>query len=155
MFAADHGLAAHGAVSEEVAGAMAQGARRAGFDEVILYFNVGLKPHAMVKDQMQRFMEQIAPAGPVYQAGTLSGNPLAMAAGLATLALLREQDAYDRLEATSSAASGRPSYISSSRRRMFASSALTVARVASTSSGTLRMSSMAPAPPVAKAASAT
>ena len=35
-------------------------------------------------------MEQIAPAGPVYQAGTLSGNPLAMAAGLATLEILRE-----------------------------------------------------------------
>ena len=33
-------------------------------------------------------MEQIAPAGPVYQAGTLSGNPLAMAAGLATLDVL-------------------------------------------------------------------
>src|SRR4051812_36406554 len=34
----------------------------AGIAEVILYFNYGLKPHAMVKDQMQRFMEQIAPA---------------------------------------------------------------------------------------------
>jgi alkanesulfonate monooxygenase SsuD/methylene tetrahydromethanopterin reductase-like flavin-dependent oxidoreductase (luciferase family) len=33
----------------------------AGFDEVILYFNVGLKPHAQVKDEMARFMEQIAP----------------------------------------------------------------------------------------------
>ena len=33
----------------------------AGFDEVILYFNVGLKPHAMVKDEMARFMEQVAP----------------------------------------------------------------------------------------------
>ena len=38
-------------------------------------------------------MEQIAPAGSVYQAGTLSGNPLATAAGLATLALL-DADAY-------------------------------------------------------------
>jgi glutamate-1-semialdehyde 2,1-aminomutase len=45
-------------------------------------------------------MERLAPAGDVYQAGTLSGNPLAMAAGLATLALLREPGAYDRLEAT-------------------------------------------------------
>jgi alkanesulfonate monooxygenase SsuD/methylene tetrahydromethanopterin reductase-like flavin-dependent oxidoreductase (luciferase family) len=33
----------------------------AGFDEVILYFNVGLKPHAQVKDEMVRFMEQVAP----------------------------------------------------------------------------------------------
>jgi len=34
----------------------------AGFDEVILYFNVGLKPHAMVKEEMARFVEQVAPA---------------------------------------------------------------------------------------------
>ena len=33
----------------------------AGFAEVILYFNVGLKPHARVKDEMQRFMEEVAP----------------------------------------------------------------------------------------------
>jgi glutamate-1-semialdehyde 2,1-aminomutase len=43
-------------------------------------------------------MERIAPAGDVYQAGTLSGNPLATAAGLATLGLLNE-DAYRRLDA--------------------------------------------------------
>ena len=44
-------------------------------------------------------MEQIAPAGPVYQAGTLSGSPPAMAAGCAALDVLREQPAlYDRLE---------------------------------------------------------
>ena len=48
-------------------------------------------------------MERLAPVGDVYQAGTLSGNPLAMAAGLATLELLREPGAYERLEATSSA----------------------------------------------------
>ncbi|MDX6549942.1 MAG: glutamate-semialdehyde -aminomutase [Gaiellales bacterium] len=48
-------------------------------------------------------MERLAPAGDVYQAGTLSGNPLAMAAGLVTLALLREPGAYDRLEQTSAA----------------------------------------------------
>src|SRR5207253_5345604 len=48
-------------------------------------------------------MERLAPGGDVYQAGTLSGNPLAMAAGLATLELLREPDAYQRLEKTSSA----------------------------------------------------
>jgi len=46
-------------------------------------------------------MEQLAPLGPVYQAGTLSGNPVAMAAGAATLNLLLADDgaAYDRLEA--------------------------------------------------------
>ena len=33
----------------------------AGFSEVILYFNVGLKPHPQVKDEMARFMEQVAP----------------------------------------------------------------------------------------------
>src|ERR1043165_1896911 len=43
-------------------------------------------------------MEQIAPAGPVYQAGTLSGNPLAMTAGLATLRRLRDRAIYERLE---------------------------------------------------------
>ena len=35
---------------------------KAGFDEVILYFNLGLKPHAQVKDEMSRFMEDVAPA---------------------------------------------------------------------------------------------
>jgi len=44
-------------------------------------------------------MERVAPAGDVYQAGTLSGNPLATAAGLATLRLL-DAAAYARLEAT-------------------------------------------------------
>src|SRR6059058_3364315 len=43
-------------------------------------------------------MEQVAPAGPVYQAGTLSGNPLAMTAGLATLRRLRDRSVYERLE---------------------------------------------------------
>src|SRR5262249_31877266 len=44
-------------------------------------------------------MAFVSPAGPVYQAGTLSGNPLAMAAGLATLRVLRDEPPYDRLEA--------------------------------------------------------
>jgi glutamate-1-semialdehyde 2,1-aminomutase len=44
-------------------------------------------------------MDHVAPSGPVYQAGTLSGNPLAVAAGLATLERLRSGEAYDRLEA--------------------------------------------------------
>jgi glutamate-1-semialdehyde 2,1-aminomutase len=45
-------------------------------------------------------MEQIAPLGPVYQAGTLSGNPVAVAAGLATLALTEAPGFYDALEGT-------------------------------------------------------
>ncbi len=48
-------------------------------------------------------MEMIAPAGPVYQAGTLSGNPLAVSAGIATLKLLAKPGAYDTLEATGAA----------------------------------------------------
>jgi glutamate-1-semialdehyde 2,1-aminomutase len=43
-------------------------------------------------------MEQVAPAGPVYQAGTLSGNPLAMTAGLTTLRRLRDRAVYERLD---------------------------------------------------------
>ncbi|CAH1225301.1 Glutamate-1-semialdehyde 2,1-aminomutase [Paenibacillus auburnensis] len=45
----------------------------------------------------REIMEQIAPSGPIYQAGTLSGNPLAMAAGYSTLKLLTPE-VYDRLE---------------------------------------------------------
>ncbi|WP_348674142.1 glutamate-1-semialdehyde 2,1-aminomutase, partial [uncultured Abyssibacter sp.] len=44
-------------------------------------------------------MEQLAPTGPVYQAGTLSGNPLATAAGLATLQALQAPGFYEALEA--------------------------------------------------------
>lgn len=44
-------------------------------------------------------MDKLAPLGPVYQAGTLSGNPLAMAAGIAQLRLLDELDPYARLDA--------------------------------------------------------
>lgn len=45
----------------------------------------------------REIMEQIAPSGPIYQAGTLSGNPLAMTAGFSTLSLLTPE-VYDRLE---------------------------------------------------------
>jgi glutamate-1-semialdehyde 2,1-aminomutase len=45
-------------------------------------------------------MERIAPLGPVYQAGTLSGNPVAVAAGLATLAATEAPGFYDRLAAS-------------------------------------------------------
>src|SRR4051812_27351249 len=53
----------------------------------------------------QRFMDMLAPLGPVYQAGTLSGNPLAMAAGIATIGYLQEHAAevYAKLETTSKA----------------------------------------------------
>jgi glutamate-1-semialdehyde 2,1-aminomutase len=43
-------------------------------------------------------MQQIAPSGPIYQAGTLSGNPVAMAAGLATLELVQAPGFYESLE---------------------------------------------------------
>ncbi len=48
-------------------------------------------------------MDHLAPVGPVYQAGTLSGNPVAMAAGIATLELLRQPGFYESLETTSAA----------------------------------------------------
>ncbi|MGI6648526.1 MAG: glutamate-1-semialdehyde 2,1-aminomutase [Bacillota bacterium] len=46
----------------------------------------------------REIMESIAPNGPVYQAGTLSGNPLAMAAGIATLEVLKQPGFYEELE---------------------------------------------------------
>ena len=91
------------------------------FDEVISGFRVseggaqelfGIQPDLTVFGKIiggglpaaayggpRSLMEMIAPAGDVYQAGTLSGNPLAVAAGLATLKLL-DDDAYTRLSAT-------------------------------------------------------
>ena len=47
-------------------------------------------------------MEKLAPLGPVYQAGTLSGNPLAMAAGIATLKILRDGNVYKSLDGRTS-----------------------------------------------------
>ncbi len=44
-------------------------------------------------------MSMVAPAGPMYQAGTLSGNPLAMTAGIATLELLQKPGTYEQLDA--------------------------------------------------------
>jgi len=49
----------------------------------------------------REIMEQVAPQGPVYQAGTLSGNPVAMAAGIATLGELQKPDFYKALEKNS------------------------------------------------------
>ena len=46
----------------------------------------------------REIMEMIAPAGPVYQAGTLSGNPLAMTAGIKTLEILKRSGTYEQLE---------------------------------------------------------
>ncbi|HEY8766305.1 MAG TPA: glutamate-1-semialdehyde 2,1-aminomutase [Dehalococcoidia bacterium] len=50
----------------------------------------------------REIMEQMAPTGPVYQAGTLSGNPLAMAAGIATIEGLKGGDTYEHLAAKTS-----------------------------------------------------
>jgi len=100
------------------------GARRCGalviFDEVISGFRLGpggaaahygLTPDLATFGKViggglpvgayggrRELMEQVAPLGPVYQAGTLSGNPVAMAAGLATLDLLAQQNGWARLE---------------------------------------------------------
>lgn len=99
--------------------------RRAGslliFDEVITGFRLGpggaAERYGIVPDLVcfgkvvgggmpvgafggQRdVMRQLAPGGPVYQAGTLSGNPVAMTAGLTTLEVLRREDGWARLEA--------------------------------------------------------
>ena len=45
-------------------------------------------------------MNMVAPLGPVYQAGTLSGNPIAMAAGIATLKVLKKQNPYAKFDET-------------------------------------------------------
>ncbi|HEX5370425.1 MAG TPA: glutamate-1-semialdehyde 2,1-aminomutase [Dehalococcoidia bacterium] len=93
------------------------------FDEVITGFRVGLGGYQALCGVMpdltclgkvvgggmpvgayggrRDIMQQIAPLGPVYQAGTLSGNPLAMAAGLATLRELSRPGVYETLEAKS------------------------------------------------------
>jgi glutamate-1-semialdehyde 2,1-aminomutase len=91
------------------------------FDEVMTGFRVGLQGAQGVYDikpdlttlgkvigggmpvgafgGSRKIMECLAPAGPVYQAGTLSGNPVAMAAGLATLELIEKPGFYDELGA--------------------------------------------------------
>jgi glutamate-1-semialdehyde 2,1-aminomutase len=97
------------------------------FDEVISGFRVsrggaqereGVRPDLTVLGKVlggglpaaayagsRELMERVAPAGDVYQAGTLSGNPLATAAGLATLGLL-DAAAYERLEQLTSLLAG-------------------------------------------------
>jgi len=54
----------------------------------------------------KEIMEKVAPAGPIYQAGTLSGNPLAMTAGIETLKLLKEDGVYEKLEELSASLCG-------------------------------------------------
>jgi glutamate-1-semialdehyde 2,1-aminomutase len=49
----------------------------------------------------REIMAMVAPLGPVYQAGTLSGNPLSMTAGIETLSVLAQPGTYERLEARS------------------------------------------------------
>lgn len=95
------------------------------FDEVISGFRVsyggaqdlyGIKPDLTVLGKIiggglpvgayggrKEIMDLIAPSGPVYQAGTLSGNPLAVTAGLATLKQLRARGIYQELEELSAA----------------------------------------------------
>lgn len=90
------------------------------FDEVITGFRVGLhgaQHHYGIKPDLtclgkiigggmpvgafggaRAIMEHIAPSGPVYQAGTLSGNPIAMTAGLTTLNLLSKDGVYENLQ---------------------------------------------------------
>ena len=90
------------------------------FDEVVTGFRVGwsgaqgmfgIRPDLTILGKViggglpigayggrRDLMEQIAPAGPVYQAGTLSGNPLAMAAGIATLRTLQDKAPYANLD---------------------------------------------------------
>src|SRR6185312_3525314 len=77
------------------------------FDEVMTGFRVSLGGAQAHYGGMpvgayggrRDLMEQIAPSGPIYQAGTLSGNPVAMAAGLAMLELIQAPGFHDRLAA--------------------------------------------------------
>jgi glutamate-1-semialdehyde 2,1-aminomutase len=66
------------------------------FDEVMTGFRIARGVGAY--GGSRNIMNNIAPAGTVYQAGTLSGNPLSMTAGLVTLRRLRDTSVYDRLE---------------------------------------------------------
>jgi glutamate-1-semialdehyde 2,1-aminomutase len=94
------------------------------FDEVMTGFRVaygGAQAHYAVRPDLtclgkvvggglpaaayggpREIMQMVAPAGPMYQAGTLSGNPLAMAAGIVTLRELQKPGVYERLSAVTS-----------------------------------------------------
>jgi glutamate-1-semialdehyde 2,1-aminomutase len=82
------------------------------FDEVMTGFRLalgGAQQRYAINPDLTSFggrveiMDLLAPLGPVYQAGTLSGNPLAMAAGLAALRELQKPGVYDRLESLGAA----------------------------------------------------
>ncbi len=75
-------------------------------------------------------MQHVAPVGPVYQAGTLSGNPLAMAAGCAALDALQQHGSYERLEALTTRLQ-----VGLSRAAQAAGAMLTVNRVGSMITG--------------------
>jgi len=118
---ANNGLLLH---TEQFLHKMTEIARRAGalviFDEVITGFRVafggmaektGIKPDLVTYGKVigggfpvgayggrADLMDMIAPSGPVYQAGTLSANPVAMSAGLAMLQKLKRDNPYRRLE---------------------------------------------------------
>jgi len=79
----------------------AQGRYRVRPDLTILGKVVGGGLPAAAFGGRRDLLSQLAPEGPVYQAGTLSGNPLAMAAGLAALRALRKPGVYAALEAKS------------------------------------------------------
>merc|ERR1719408_606793 len=90
------------------------------FDEVMTGFRIsygGAQQHWGIKPDLSTFgkviggglpvgayagkreiMEQVAPAGPMYQAGTLSGNPLAMTAGIETMKILKQPGTYEQLD---------------------------------------------------------
>merc|ERR1712070_455924 len=94
------------------------------FDEVMTGFRIsygGAQQHWGIKPDLSTFgkviggglpvgayagkkeiMEQVAPAGPMYQAGTLSGTPLAMTAGIETLKRLKQPGTYEQLDAMTS-----------------------------------------------------
>ncbi len=69
-------------------------------------------------------MERVAPAGDVYQAGTLSGNPVAMAAGLATLERLRARGVYAQLGRTTEALTSGLAEIAARRGVAFSTAAV-------------------------------
>jgi glutamate-1-semialdehyde 2,1-aminomutase len=67
------------------------------FDEVMTGFRVGPGGAIGAYGGRRDILQMVAPSGPMYQAGTLSGNPLTMAAGIATLRELQKPGAWDRL----------------------------------------------------------
>lgn len=95
-------------------------------------------------------MDLVAPAGPVYQAGTLSANPVAMSAGLAMLKKLKRDNPYPRLEARTSALADRLETIAhekgaSIRVQRFASMFWTVMGDVTTADGVVRTPTQTPA----------